>query len=111
MQAADANGIVTFTSIYPGCYSGRWPHIHFEVYQSLAKASSVANEVATSQIAMPLASNNLVYATSGYESSATNQSRITLAADNVFSDGASLELATLSGDVTNGMKAALTVAV
>ena len=32
VQAADANGLVTFTSIFPACYSGRWPHIHFEVY-------------------------------------------------------------------------------
>jgi len=111
VQAADSNGIVRFTSIYPGCYSGRWPHIHFEVYQSLTAAGSVANKIATSQIAMPLASNNLVYATSAYSSSARNQAQITLATDNVFSDGASLELATVSGDVTNGMTAALTVAV
>jgi hypothetical protein len=60
---------------------------------------------------MPLASNNLVYATSAYSTSARNQAQITLATDNVFSDGASLELATVTGDVTNGMTAALTVAV
>ena len=111
VQAADANGVVQFTSIYPGCYSGRWPHIHFEVYQSLSAATAVKNKIATSQIALPLASNSLVYATSNYASSAGNQSRITLATDNVFSDGASLELATVTGDVTNGMTAALTVAV
>ena len=109
VQAADANGIVTFTSIYPGCYSGRWPHIHFEVYKSLAAATAVSNKIATSQIAMPLSSNNLVYATSLYPASAANQANITLQSDNVFSDGASLELATVSGDVTNGMKALLTV--
>jgi hypothetical protein len=34
-----------------------------------------------------------------------------LATDNVFSDGASLELATVTGDITNGMTAALTVAI
>lgn len=111
VQAADTNGLVTFTSIYPGCYSGRWPHIHFEVYQSLSAATAVKNKIATSQIALPLASNTLVYATSNYSSSARNQAQITLATDNVFSDGASLELATVSGDVTNGMTAALTVAV
>jgi len=111
VQAADAKGVVEFTSIYPGCYSGRWPHVHFEVYQSLTAATAVKNKIATSQIALPLASNNLVYATSNYSSSARNQSQITLATDNVFSDGASLELATVTGDVTNGMTAALTVAV
>ena len=111
VQAADANGVVRFTSIYPGCYSGRWPHIHFEVCRSIAAAASQANEIATSQIAIRLAANALVYATSAYASSATNQSRITLATDNVFSDGASLELATVTGDVTNGMTAALTIGI
>ena len=111
VQAADANGIVKFTSIYPGCYAGRWPHIHFEVYKSLAAATAVSNKIATSQIAMPLAANNLVYATSLYPASAANQSRITLATDGIFSDGASLELATVTGDVTSGMKATLTVGI
>jgi len=111
VQAADANGVVRFTTIYPGCYSGRWPHMHFEIYKSLTAATAVSNKIATSQIAMPLASNNLVYATSGYSASARNQAQITLASDMVFSDGASLELATVTGDVSNGMTAALTVAV
>ena len=31
VQIADAQGKVTFTSIFPGCYAGRWPHLHFEV--------------------------------------------------------------------------------
>ena len=31
VQVTDANGRVTFTLIVPGCYPGRWPHIHFEV--------------------------------------------------------------------------------
>ena len=111
VQAADANGKVKFTSIFPGCYSGRWPHIHFEVYQNLTAAQSVSNKIATSQIALPKASCDVVYATSGYSSSVRNLSQISLATDNVFSDGASLELATVTGDVTNGMTATLTVAV
>src|SRR5215212_11357733 len=71
VQAADANGKVRFTSIYPGCYSGRWPHIHFEVYKSLAAATSVSNKIATSQLALPKAASDLVYATSSYPSSAS----------------------------------------
>ena len=111
MQEADSSGRVTFTSIFPACYSGRWPHIHFEVYPSLSGATSVANKVATSQIALPKASCDLVYATSGYESSVTNLSRVSLATDNVFSDGSALELATMTGSVAGGFTAALTVAV
>ena len=111
VQAADASGVVTFTSIYPGCYAGRWPHIHFEVYPTLASSASVANKIATSQIALPKAANDLVYATSGYGSSASNASQISLASDNVFSDGAALELATVIGSVSTGLVASLTVAV
>ena len=111
VQQADANGRVTFTSIYPGCYSGRWPHIHFEVYPSLAAASSVANKSATSQIALPKDTSDLVYATTGYATSVTNLSRITLATDMVFSDGVNLELATVTGSVEAGLVAMLTVAV
>ena len=111
VQEADANGKVTCTSIFPACYSGRWPHIHFEVYPSLTAATSVANKIATSQLALPKATCDLVYATAGYESSVTNLSQVTLATDNVFSDGASLELATMTGSVASGLTATLSVAV
>ena len=111
VQEADAGGKVTFTSIYPACYAGRWPHIHFEVYPSLSSATNVANKTATSQIALPKATCDLVYATSGYEASVQNLSQVSLATDNVFSDGSSLELATITGTVGGGLTAALTVAV
>ena len=111
VHEADANGQVTFTSIFPGCYAGRWPHIHFEVYPSVSAATQVSNKIATSQIALPKATCDLVYAQSGYSGSASNLSRISLASDMVFSDGSALELATMSGSVGAGLVAALTVAV
>jgi protocatechuate 3,4-dioxygenase beta subunit len=111
VQEADASGKVRFTSVYPGCYAGRWPHIHFEVYPSLSAATSVANKAATSQIALPKAANDLVYATAGYEASVANQAQVSLASDNVFSDGSSLELATMAGSVAAGFTASLTVAI
>jgi len=111
VQETDANGKVTFTSIFPACYQGRWPHIHFEVYPSLAAATSVNNKIATSQIALPKASCDLVYATAGYASSITNLAQVSLATDGIFSDSASLELATVTGVVATGLAAALTVAV
>ena len=88
VQEADGSGRVVFTSIFPACYAGRWPHIHFEVYPTLAAAQNVANKVATSQIALPKASCDEVYATTGYEQSVRNLSQVSLASDNVFSDGA-----------------------
>jgi protocatechuate 3,4-dioxygenase beta subunit len=111
VQEADANGRVTFTSIFPGCYQGRWPHIHFEVYPSLAAATNVANRVATSQIALPKSACDSVYATTGYESSVSNLSQVSLASDMVFSDGSALELATVTGSVGSGLTSTLTVAV
>jgi protocatechuate 3,4-dioxygenase beta subunit len=111
VQGADANGNVTVTSIFPGCYAGRWPHIHFEVYRSLSAATSISNKIATSQIALPKSACDQVYATSGYATSVTNLSQVSLATDNVFSDGSALELATVSGSVSGGLTATLTVAV
>jgi len=111
VQAADANGKVTFASIFPGCYAGRWPHIHFEVYRSLTAATQVSNKIATSQIALPKATCDLVYAMSGYEASVRNLSSISLATDGIFRDGASLELATCSGSVASGITASLTIGV
>ena len=111
VQVSDANGVVTFTSIFPGCYAGRWPHIHFEVYESAAAATSGANAVATSQLAMPQATCNAVYATSGYSSSATNLGGVSLSSDMVFSDGATLETPAISGDPASGIAASIQVAV
>jgi protocatechuate 3,4-dioxygenase beta subunit len=111
VQEADAAGRVIFTSIFPACYAGRWPHIHFEVYPTLAAATSVGNKVATSQLALPKSSCDEVYATTGYEQSVRNLSQVSLASDMVFADGASLELATVTGSPASGYTAMLTVAV
>ena len=80
------------------------------MYQSLAAATSVKNKLATSRIALPKAVCDLVYATAGYQASITNLSRTSLSSGIVFSDGASLELAAITGDVTPRMTAALTAA-
>lgn len=112
VQAADADGVVRFTSIFPGCYPGRWPHIHFEVFPSLATATDVRNKIATSQIALPQESSEAVYAAGGYGSSASNLSRLSLETDNVFSDdGGASQLATITGDVASGYTARLEVVV
>ena len=93
------------------CYAGRWPHIHFEVYPSLSAATSVGNKTATSQIALPKTACDDAYAIAGYESSVTNLSRVSLASDNVFSDGSALELATVTRSVSGAFTATLTVAI
>lgn len=111
VQEADADGNLSFTTIFPGCYDGRMPHVHFEVYRSLAQSTSASNRIKTSQFTFPMATLNEVYATSGYSSSATNLSHISYATDNIFSDGYSLQLGTMSGNVTDGYVVTLTVAI
>ncbi len=109
VQEADADGVVVFETIFPGCYDGRWPHIHFEVYPSLERATSSANKVATSQLAFPEDVCRAVYATAGYGQSQVNLGRVTLQTDNVFRDGWQQQLAEMSGDVARGYTASLIV--
>lgn len=111
VQAADSSGKVTFKSVFPAAYQGRWPHIHFEVYPSLAKATSASGKLRTSQIALPEDICKKVYATSGYEQSVSNLARTSLDSDMVFSDGYSLQLGTATGSVDEGVTIALNVAV
>ena len=111
VQETDSNGEVHFTSIFPGCYDGRWPHLHFEVYPSVAKAVAAGNKLRTSQMAMPQDVCQQVYATSGYSQSITNLSRVSLKTDNVFSDGYSLQLGTMTGSVGDDLRATLAVPV
>lgn len=111
VQEADANGAVSFTSIFPAAYSGRWPHIHFEVYPSLAKATAQGNKIATSQLALPEDVCKAVYATDGYASSVQNIARTSLANDNVFRGDYQSQLAAVTGSVSSGVVAALAVPV
>jgi protocatechuate 3,4-dioxygenase beta subunit len=112
VQSSAADGTVTFTSVFPACYSGRWPHIHFEVYSSVDEATAAGRILATSQLALPEETCSTVYATSGYEQSVSNLSRVSLTRDMVFGDdGGVSQLATMTGDVAGGYTAALTVGI
>lgn len=112
VQVVGSDGVVSFTSIFPGCYDGRWPHIHFEVYPNVDAITDAANAIATSQVALPQAACDVVYADAAYPSSASNLTRVSLDSDNVFGDdGGALELATATGDNTTGWTVALGVRV
>jgi protocatechuate 3,4-dioxygenase beta subunit len=111
VQESGEDGKVAFTSIFPGAYAGRWPHIHFEVYESVDAATSAGSKLKTSQLALPAETCDLVYATGGYEQSADNLGRTSLETDNVFSDGYAGQLATASGGVDDGLTLRLNVGV
>ncbi len=112
VQEVGADGSITVTTIFPGCYAGRWPHIHFEVYSDVATAVASGPIVKTSQIALPKEACEAAYATVGYEQSVQNLAQTSLASDMVFGDDQGIhQLATMTGSVSAGYTAALTIGV
>jgi protocatechuate 3,4-dioxygenase beta subunit len=111
VQVADSDGYVTFTTIFPGCYAGRMPHVHFEVYPTLAESTLAANRIKTSQFTFPAATMAEAYTATGYTASVRNLANISLATDNVFSDGVALQTAAVTGTVSTGYVATLQVGV
>ncbi|MEU3932980.1 intradiol ring-cleavage dioxygenase [Streptomyces sp. NPDC029044] len=111
VQESDDKGRVTFRSVFPGCYPGRWPHVHFEVYGSLADATAATSITNTSQLAFPKDVCDEVYATDGYGASVRNLSGLSLESDGIFSDGHDRQLATMRGSSAAGYTATLTVPV
>lgn len=104
-QTTDANGQVAFTSIFPGWYNGRATHIHVHVY------SSSGQSLLVTQIAFPEGSDSavvLVGASTGYK----GMSGYTYNAnDNVFSDGTTNEMSSISGSVSGGFSLTHTIKV
>lgn len=113
VQEADGDGTLSFSTVFPGCYDGRWPHMHFEVYPGLADATSAGSRLVTSQLALPEDTCHAVYDdTTGYETSVANLSRTSLATDMVFRDGVDLQVPTVTGTPDGGdLRIALTIAV
>jgi protocatechuate 3,4-dioxygenase beta subunit len=112
VQIADADGTVSFTSVFPACYTGRWPHIHFEVYPDVDSITDSTKAIATSQVALPEKASSTVYALAGYEGSTANLAQVSLDSDNVFGDdGGASQLGTVTGSATAGYAVSLTARV
>jgi protocatechuate 3,4-dioxygenase beta subunit len=104
IQLTDRDGKVTFTTIYPGWYRGRITHIHFQLYLNNGL-------VATSQLAFPQDITTAVYDSALYKAHGQNTSVSSFSQDNVFSDGTTGEMLTLTGDASSGYTATLTAGV
>jgi len=102
IQTTDANGTVTFTTIYPGWYQGRATHIHVE-------ATVNGRSVKVSQMAFPESVNNTVHAAGVYASRGANP--MANASDGIFADSLASELVTPSGSVSSGFVAAFQLGV
>ena len=113
---SDADGKVRFTTIFPGCYDGRWPHIHFEVFESVEAAVSGEASLLTAQIALPEEESAALYAAdSRYSNGTRNLGRITIASDMVFRDNTEAEIAqqlmALTGDPQTGYTGTVSIPI
>lgn len=104
IQLSDADGQVTFQSIFPGWYPGRITHVHFQVFLDSGLA-------ATSQIAFPAEVVEAVYSVEPYAAKGQNTSVGSLADDGVFSDGSQFQLASITGGADTKIMATLLVGV
>jgi protocatechuate 3,4-dioxygenase beta subunit len=116
VQVTDSVGQVVFETIFPGCYSGRYPHIHVEVYSSLAMATSGSNAALVTQMAMPRDIASTVYDTAtGYSASVANLAAVTTSSDGVFASSTTAQISaqtpSLTGSVTDGYSGTITVGV
>lgn len=112
VQVAGQDGKVTFRTIFPATYPGRWPHFHFEVFDSLETAVAGAQARLTSQIALPEKVASAVYAfDDGYAASIGNLAALSLDSDMVFGDGWNAQLASAGGTPQTGIDIAITIGV
>ena len=93
-QLTDVNGEVEIITILPGWYSGRICHIHFQVYVSTTYA-------AISQLSFDIPTKNAIYAANSSLYS-RGADPATFSSDNIFSDGYTHQLATLTPNATTG---------
>ncbi len=116
LGVADNQGKVRFTTIFPGCYRGRWPHIHFEVYANVESAVTGDNSILTSQLAFTKAQSEAVYqADARYQNGTRNLAELSLSRDMIFADNSDAELAQqtllLEGNPASGYRGEAVIAL
>lgn len=102
-QTTDSNGVVRFISVYPGWYQGRAPHIHVEVL------TTSGSSLLVTQIAFPEDISRTVYASEFYKDH--GQADTSNTGDSIFRDSLADELATITGNLTDGYTIAHTINV
>ena len=93
-QTTNADGVAAFTSIFPGWYPGRAPHIHAHIFDKNGKSLLIT------QIAFPEEVTHKVYAQGVYKDHGLPDTSNT--SDNVFNGSLANEMASISGNETDG---------
>lgn len=110
-QVTDANGLVTFTSIFPGWYQGRATHIHVHIYNASGTSLKIT------QIAFPEGSSSAVATVNGSGGVAYGYTKgmsgyTYNASDNIFNDDSTgAQLATITGSISAGYTLTHTIKV
>jgi protocatechuate 3,4-dioxygenase beta subunit len=102
IQTTNANGEVTFITIYPGWYQGRATHIHAEVTIS-------GRSIKVTQIAFPESVNNTVHGSGVYASRGSNP--MSNLSDGIFTDSLSSEIVTPVGSPSSGYTATFQIGI
>jgi protocatechuate 3,4-dioxygenase beta subunit len=109
VQFTDGEGRVAFQTIFPACYSGRYPHLHLEIFKRSARSLDATTRVLTTQLTAPREVCSRVYDTaSGYARSAAEFKGRLPADDMVFAASSPAELALQTVAVTGDLSAGFT---
>lgn len=107
-QYTDSNGKVSFTTIFPGWYSGRAVHIHVKV-RLFDSSGNVTTEATTQLFFDDSTTDNVYVANSGYERSS---SRDTLnSSDSIYSSESPALLVRLTGSASTAYTGSISIGV
>jgi len=109
VQFTDDEGRVGFRTIFPACYSGRYPHLHLEIFKQNARSLDATTRLLTTQLTAPREVCSRVYAdAAGYARSAVRLNGILPSNDMVFAASSPIELALQTLAVTGDLEVGLT---
>jgi protocatechuate 3,4-dioxygenase beta subunit len=116
VQFTDHEGRVAFETIFPACYSGRYPHLHLEIFKQSARSLDATTRVLTTQLTAPREVCSRVYAEApGYTRSAAQFKGLLLSDDMVFASSSAAELAVqtlgITGDSRSGFDGRATLGI
>jgi protocatechuate 3,4-dioxygenase beta subunit len=116
VQFTDHEGRVAFQTIFPACYSGRYPHLHLEIFKQSARSLDATTRVLTTQLTASREVCSRVYEEApGYTRSAAQFKGLLPRNDMVFAASSPAELAlqtlVITGDSGIGFSGRATLGI